>query len=175
MFAIKPVGNRMRVVEGEYEKGRRKSKVFRTYDGEFGFFPDFTFDTKEEADALAEKYNNRVTMLPKSYLKDEYILDDDKFNKLLEIQTCVNKELKDFPGYMPFDFCDVSANGIQLRGKNESLKGYCPLQVTLPYSLENYMDVAKQFVEEYKKYYGDEANIKYMQHFIEMGEKYGWD
>ena len=154
-----------------------RSPFFRPDDSEYllGFCPDHVFETEEAANAFAEKLFERKQELGNSYLKDSMLADDSAFAKLVEMKKYIDSELSAFAGYIPVNFCDVSAGGIQIRGTNQSTDGYFMVQTTVPYSFCGYMEKAEEFVKNYKEYYGNADTVNEAKKFIWFGEKYGWD
>ena len=94
---------------------------------------------------------------------------------LLKIENDINKLLKGFENFQGIDFCDVSANGIQIRGHHKQIKGYTyGTQPTIKYDFSNKNDVVLEFVNMWYQYDIPDKVYK-EQRFIADGEKYGWD
>jgi hypothetical protein len=56
-------------------------------------------------------------MIDKDYLKQDYDVQNWKI-KLAFIRDQINHRLSDYPNFAGIDFCDVNANGIQIRGNH---------------------------------------------------------
>ena len=96
-------------------------------------------------------------------------------NALVSIERKIKKGLQDYPAFKGVDFCDVGANGIQIRGHHRDIKGYCyGKQVTIRYDFSNMKEVADEFIEMWKTLDTPEQVENY-QRFLADGEKYGWD
>lgn len=175
-YLVRRRGNQIKIFCGNI---RKEAAVPLFYpDGKnygYGFCPDHVFETEDAANAFAEKLFARQQELEPSFLKDSMLSDDTAFAKLSEIKKYIDSQLSAFAGYLPVSFCDVSAGGVQIRGTNTSVEGYYMVQVTIPYSFCGYMEQAKEFVKEYKAYYGSKDCVKLAKDFIACGKKYGWD
>ena len=74
------------------------------------------------------------------------------------------------------DFCDVSANGIQIRGTHLLAKpGYSyGHQSTIKYDFSNIDDAVNEFIVNWVAR-DNPASIKSHNDMISDGQKYGWD
>lgn len=107
-----------------------------------------------------------------SYLLSGYENYRDIFQATIE---SINKSLTDYPNFIDVDFCDVNANGIQIRGYHRQIKGRTyGGQSTIKEDLSNITEAAKEFIDMWKKEDTPEKVQKFKD-FLEMGEKYGWD
>lgn len=81
-----------------------------------------------------------------SFLSKETL--EEHREKFLEVADKIKNMLVDYPGYIGCDFCDVSANGIQIRGHHKEIGGYTyGSQVTINYDMSNIDTVADEFVK----------------------------
>lgn len=132
------------------------------------------FSSREEALIIAEEYNKRISAFRyRPHLTNECI--EKHFKELKETEYLIDKLLGSFENYDGIDFCDVHANGIQVRIHHKKIKGYTyGAQVTIKYDFSNLSEipylVARAFIESDK-----EDLIADELHFIEQGEKFGWD
>lgn len=104
-------------------------------------------------------------------------LEKLKKNKkeMLFIEKKINEELKDFPNFLGIDFCDVNANGIQIRGHHKEIKKYVyGNQPTIKYDFSNYKEIIVEFVEMWKKLDNDK-NIYEEKKYIRLGESNNWN
>lgn len=96
-------------------------------------------------------------------------------DKMLYIENTINKYLSGFENFEGIDFCDVNANGIQVRGHCKPIKGYTyGNQPTIKYDFSNVEDVIWEFIKQWGIIDTPEAIAK-EQSFIRNGEKYGWN
>lgn len=118
-----------------------------------------------------KKYYN-ITQF-KSYLLEETVRKHE--NDFKYINKKINNKLKEYKNFDGIDFCDVSANGIQIRGHHKEIKGYTfGEQPTIKYDFSNVEDAIEEFVDMWKKCDNSSYLIK-LKNFIAFGEKYGWD
>lgn len=109
----------------------------------------------------------------KPYMKDKML--EENYDKLIYIESEINKQLANFEGFDGIDFCDVSAGGIQIRGHHKEVKGYTyGDQITLKYDLSNSEEAIELFVEMWKEQ-DTPKNLKEYKDFIAAGERWGWD
>lgn len=127
-------------------------------------------------DAINEqaRYNKMYESFKRTpYLPPKMI--NEHFDDFMYIQDLIYKLLSGFENFNGIDFCDVHANGIQVRIHHKKIKGYTyGKQHTIMYDFSNKTEipwlVAKEFVET-----DNEKAIKRAQDFIKDGEMYGWD
>lgn len=107
-----------------------------------------------------------------SYLLDGYI----EYTPIFEAAIAeINTALKDYPNFDGVDFCDVGANGIQIRGHHKQVKRYTyGNQLTIKEDLSNIIEVTEEFIDMWKQLDIPEKVQKFID-FLEMGKKYGWD
>jgi len=133
------------------------------------------FDSFEDAEKEVKRLNSLYFegFYEKPYLRIE-TLENHK-EDLLKIERDINKLLKGFDNFQGVDFCDVSANGIQIRGHHKQIKNYVyGQQPTIKYDFSNQDDIAIEFVRMWQKF-DREDEIRRKLSFIADGEKYGWD
>ena len=95
--------------------------------------------------------------------------------KMLYIQNKIKDELSNFENFEGIDFCDVSANGIQVRGHHKKVRGYTyGFQPTINYDFSNVEEIVESFVNAWKREDNPEDVKSYLD-FIHDGQKYGWD
>lgn len=154
---------------------------FKKLDKEFNFIKGYSpfkwsnlYDSYFDAKAKAKEYNKLLKQFDfMPYLSIEVI--QDRFNDLIKIQHEINKKLAGYENFLGIDFCNVGANGIQIRGHHKEIKGYTyGLQPTIKYDFSNIDDVIKEFVEIWWEY-DTQERISKEKRFIADGEKYGWD
>lgn len=109
----------------------------------------------------------------KSFLSEEtFIKYKDTF---MRVANRIKDMLVDFPNYIGCDFCDVSANGIQIRGHHKEIGGYTyGAQITIKYDFSNIEEVADEFVEHWKQL-DNPSDVARYKSFLADGERYGWD
>ena len=92
------------------------------------------------------------------------------------IRFQINKRIKNKDNFLGIDFCDVGANGIQIRGHHSLIKGYCyPLTMpTLKYDFSNIDEVIEEFISIWDAC-DTKEKVNEVKRFIEAGRKYGWD
>lgn len=89
----------------------------------------------------------------------------------------INKEVSEGlkgTNFERLDFCDVGANGIQVRLMHKEIKGYCTVLATVKYSWDNVDEVIKECIEDFKSFDNPKKVMEY-KNFLAEGEKYGWD
>lgn len=96
--------------------------------------------------------------------------------KLEYIRFQINKRINNKDNYLGIDFCDVGANGIQIRGHHALIKGYCyPFNMlTLKYDFSNVDEVIEEFILAWDAC-DNKEKINDVKRFIDAGRKYGWD
>ena len=109
----------------------------------------------------------------KPFLKEKIL--KEYLNELTYIENEITKKLKNFPNFNGIDFCDVNADGIQIRGHHKLIKGYTyGSQPTIQYDFSNYEECINKFIKMWKEFDTPEQ-VKSYQNFITDGEKWGWD
>lgn len=100
----------------------------------------------------------------------------EKFKgEMVRIEKLINKGLKDYPNFLGIDFCDVSANGIQIRGHHKAITTHTyGNQPTIKYDFTNKNEVIDEFIEMWKQL-DTPDEVKSYTDFIDFGNKYGWD
>lgn len=98
------------------------------------------------------------------------------FREILgRIREYVHEELRDYENFMGLDFCDVGADGIQIRGHHKELENYTfGEQYTIKYDFSNWAEAMYSFIRMWKEYDNPDYLQKYKE-FLSDGEKYGWD
>ena len=81
------------------------------------------FETEEEAQETANLYNETIKCFDHVPLIDIKKLVANR-EALINIQNSINEKLKIYPNFDGIDFCDVSANGIQIRLHHKQIKNY---------------------------------------------------
>ena len=114
----------------------------------------------------SSKYND-----DNDYLHPERYLDDYK-ERLEEVREFIEKELKELENFLGVNFCDVSANGIQIRGGHKVASEYGYVfdipQPTVEYDLSNLWEVADEFIEIWR----ENDNEKKVNGMVEMFEDF---
>ena len=107
-----------------------------------------------------------------SYLLDGYT----EYTPIFEAAIAeINTALKDYPNFDGVDFCDVGANGIQIRGHHKQIGGYTyGSQPTIKEDLSNITEATQEFIDMWKAEDTPMKVLKFKE-FISFGEKYGWD
>lgn len=167
------------ILSGHYEMIR-----FKQEDGTYttwsqGFSWDKLFDNKDDAQVKLDYYDN---IYHKTFRHSPYFSHGENLENSLKhiedyktIERSIEERLKDFPNFDGIDFCDVGANGIQIRGHHKQIKGYTyGSQPTIKYDFSNCKDVIDEFVEMWKEK-DNPKSITSELSFIADGEKYGWD
>lgn len=127
-----------------------------------------------EAKEIKRKYNTMISKFDFSpYMEIEMI--EKHFEELLFIQNDIHKKLKGYENFLGIDFCNVGANGIQIRGHHKDITGYTyGKQPTIKYDFSNINEAISEFVNMWFEYDCDEY-ILAQKKLIAFGEKYGWD
>ena len=160
--------------------------MFRPFDAnmklkDYQIFVDWEnlFFTKKEADDYCKYKNDLMNSFQYKPFVKFTILDEHK-DVFHYIENMVNKLLKDFPNFEGVDFCDVSANGIQVRTHHKAIKDYVyGKQFTIKYDFsnvieDNILDFVLQIVKEFIRN-DTEERINSELNFIKEGEKYNWN
>lgn len=99
----------------------------------------------------------------------------DKFQDLKKIENDITKLLKGFEDFDGIDFCDVGANGIQVRGHHKQIPNYTyGSQPTIKYDFSNKENIVMEFVS---MWYSQDTPAKILKEkaFIKAGEETGWN
>lgn len=135
---------------------------------------DHLFETEEEAQKTANLYNETIKCFDHVPLIDIKKLVANR-EALINIQNSINEKLKNHPNFDGIDFCDVGANGIQIRLHHKQIKNYTlSEQATLKYDLLNIEEVIDESVKNFVEF-DTEDNIRGYKEFLAEGDKYGWD
>lgn len=148
-----------------------------TFDKNFstGAYWKNLFDTYEEArdEAKRRNYLYFECFRYKPYLKLEML--EEHLKDFMYIESQINKCLSAFENFQGIDFCNVGANGIQIRGYHKQIKGYTyGSQPTIKYDFSNIEESICEFIDMWRRNDTEEEIIK-EKRFIYYGEKYGWD
>lgn len=128
-------------------------------------------DAQKQYKHLDRLYNKGFWRTP--YVS-QFILEKFK-GEMVRIEKLINKGLEDYPNFLGIDFCDVHANGIQIRGHHKEIKGYTfGTQPTINYDFTNKNEVITEFIDMWKAHDTPEE-LERFKRFITDGEKYGWD
>lgn len=137
---------------------------------------DLFYVEDEEFIRRFQKNNKKVTLNEFRYtpfVSDDTI--DEHCEDLVKCEKLINKLLNGFSNYNGIDFCDVGANGIQVRIHHKQIKGYTyGNQITIKYDFSNIDEVPYQVVKEFIDN-DTQDKVNAQKEFIEFGEKYGWD
>lgn len=132
---------------------------------------DNEFDAINRASFLKKLYLG--TFREKPFLKSEILIQN--LDKLIFIESAINKGLEDYENFESIDFCDVSAGGIQIRGRHKLIKNYTyGNQPTIKYDFSNFKECIKDFLEDWKAKDNPEY-VKNYQGFLREGERYNWN
>lgn len=132
------------------------------------------FETEEEAQETATLYNETIKCFDHVPFIDIKKLVANR-EALINIQNRINEKLKIYPNFDSIDFCDVGANGIQIRLHHKQINGYTlSEQATLKYDLSNVEEVIDESIENFIKF-DTKDNIRGYKEFLAEGDKYGWD
>lgn len=126
----------------------------------------------------AKKEEKRLNGLYADFKKHPFLrvemLEEHK-QDLLNIEKQIEEGLKDYPNFEGIDFCDVSANGIQIRGHHKDIKNYSyGDQPTIKYDFSNKNTIARKFINMWK-IADTPGKIRKELEFIREGEEYGWE
>ena len=148
--------------------------MIKTARGEVMTKWDHVFETEEEAQETANLYNETIKCFDHVPLVDIKKLVANR-EVLIDIQNKINEKLKNYPNFDGIDFCDVRANGIQIRLHHKQINDYTlSEQATLKYDLSNIEEVIDTSVNNFIAF-DTEDNIKGYKEFLAEGDKYGWD
>lgn len=148
--------------------------MVKTARGEVMTSWDQLFETEEEAQETANLYNETIKCFDHVPLINIKKLVASR-EALINIQNSINEKLKIYPNFDSIDFCDVGANGIQIRLHHKQINGYTlSEQATLKYDLSNVEEVIDESVENFIKF-DTKDNIRGYKEFLAEGDKYGWD
>lgn len=133
------------------------------------------YDSWEEANKQLNHINKLYT---KGFSSKPFVtiktLEAHK-GEMVKIEKLITKGLKDYENFNGINFCDVGANGIQIRGRHKQIEGYTyGKQPTIKYDFTNKDMVVSEFIEMWKAYDTPE-NVESFKEFLRQGEKYGWD
>lgn len=113
------------------------------------------------------------TFQRRPYVSENKLLNNLK--EFIEVETQISDALKGYPNFNGIDFCDVSANGFQIRGHHSLVQGYLfGDQPTIKYDFSNYKDCIKEFVAMWKAKDNTEYLTQYKS-FLASGERWGWN
>lgn len=140
-----------------------------------GVDPKEIFTTYEEATerqlSLLKLYKGTFQRRP--FVNENKLLSNLK--ELIEVETQIAQALNEYPNFDGIDFCDVTANGIQIRGHHKQVVGYSfGSQPTIKYDFSNYKECVAEFVEMWQF----KDNLEYLSQyksFLSKGERWGWD
>lgn len=140
-----------------------------------GFKENNLFENEIEAqdrfDNLKRLYLETFKFKP--FLSEEVITSHLKELKFIESE--ITNKLTNFLNFLGIDFCDVSANGIQIRGHHKEVDGYTyGTQPTIKYDFSNYRDCVDEFVHMWIQQDTPER-VRSELRFIADGKKYGWN
>jgi len=109
----------------------------------------------------------------KHFLKPDVLSEHQNDFDYIEESICT--QLSEYENFDGIDFCDVGANGIQIRGFHKKVGDYTyGDQPTIKYDFSNIEEVITEFVEMWKAQ-DNPAKLNSYLSFIYWGEKYGWD
>ena len=133
------------------------------------------YDSWTEAE---KKVNHIKKLYSKGFWRKPYVSIDtlEKYKgEMVRIEKLINKGLKDYPNFLGIDFCDVHANGIQVRGHHKEIEKYIyGMQPTIKYDFTNKNEVISDFIEMWK-HEDTPEELKRIKEFLKSGEKYGWE
>jgi len=97
-------------------------------------------------------------------------------NALCESSECIENILSEkFPNFDHVDFCDVNANGIQIRGFIKKISGLTfGNQPTIKYDFSNLYETISEFIKDWEQIDTPE-NINYYRRFLADIAEYGCD
>lgn len=132
------------------------------------------YDVFEDAEKEVKNRNNLYNSFKyKPFLGLQTI--KEHFQDLIKIEQDICKLLKGFDNFQGIDFCDVSANGIQIRGHHKKIKDYTyGQQPTIKYDFSNKDSIVMEFVNMWYEH-DTPSKVSAEKRFIAAGEKYGWD
>lgn len=133
------------------------------------------YDGWEEASKEIKHINKLYT---KGFWRSPYVTIEtlEKFKgEMVRIEKLINKGLEDYPNFLGIDFCDVNANGIQIRGHHKAITTHTyGNQPTIKYDFTNKNEVIDEFIEMWIQL-DTPDEVKRYKGFIDFGNKYGWD
>ena len=136
---------------------------------------DNLYDGWNEADKYCKHLNKLFT---KGFWRRPFVTVNtlEKFKgEMVRIEKLINKGLEEYPNFLGIDFCDVNANGIQVRGHHKEITTHTyGDQPTIKYDFTNKDEVITEFIDMWKRLDTTEEVLKYKR-FIDFGNKYGWD
>lgn len=146
----------------------------KTKDGSYIYdFPKYKkVETYEEALKVKEDYEALRKEFDYNYLKYEWIKQHR--DELLKLKKELDKLVEKYENLVGYDFCDVSAGGVQVRLKHKEIKNYTfGRQITIKYDCSNINEVLdlveKAWVED-----DTEENVNFDKRMIADCEKWGW-
>lgn len=136
------------------------------------------YDRIFENESEAEQFIETVKHIRSQFRHDPYVSNTmllKHFEDFKDIENKIEDGLKDYPNFDGIDFCDVSANGIQVRIHHKAIKGYTyGSQFTIKYDFSNKDEIPNLVINNFKNI-DNEEDIESQKRFIDSGEKYGWD
>lgn len=119
-------------------------------------------------------YVNKLNYDKNKYYMSAQLYLDNK-DKWEYIENEIIKGLKNYPNFDYIDFCNVGADGVQIRCFHKEIKGYSyGPQITVKYDMSNYLECIQEVIEMWKEFDTPEKVESYKK-FIADCEKYGWD
>lgn len=133
------------------------------------------FDIFEDAEKEVRRLNGLYFdgFRYKPYMKISEL--EQHKQELVNVEKLIDKMLSNFDNYEGIDFCNVGANGTQIRLHNREIDGYTHgRQITIKKDYSNIDDVAIQVVNAWLE--SDiPSRIYDEKRMIASCEKYGWD
>lgn len=138
------------------------------------FKQEYLFDTYDEAEHCK---NNLYKIYFETFRRKPLVRPEKLepyYSKLVDIELTITERLSKYPSFNGIDFCDVTANGIQIRGHHKQVVGYCfGSQPTIRYDFSNYNECVEEFIEMWQS----KDNLEYLRQFkshLSEGERWGW-
>jgi len=144
-----------------------------------GYKTDLLFDNEKDAilkfDEIYNIYNNTFKHKPYFSHGTNEKNSISHIKDYIKIENAIESQLKNYENFDGIDFCDVNANGIQIRGHHKKIKNHTyGSQPTIKYDFSNCDEAVDDFVNMWKEI-DNPVSINKELSFIAAGEKYGWD
>lgn len=99
----------------------------------------------------------------------------EHYNELSKLKKDLDELVKKYDNISYYDFCDVSAGGVQVRLTHKEIPNYTyGNQITILYDCSNINDIVN-LVEKMWVEADTPEKLDGYKKFIAEGEKYGWD
>lgn len=160
------------IIQEEYY-GKQRDYIKVEDGSRIEVYPDLKIvETYEEALKIKEEYEELRKYFNANFIKYKWVMEH--YNELSKLKKELDKLVEKYENLVGYDFCDVSAGGVQIRLKHKEIKNYTfGRQITIKYDCSNINEVLdlveKAWVED-----DTEENVNFDKRMIADCEKWGW-